>query len=55
VIGDADAKHAMRDQRDELAAPTSEVEIIEQAGNGTTESTGTESKGKSSKRSKRKG
>jgi signal peptidase complex subunit 2 len=55
AIGDVDTKHAMRDQRDELAAPTSEVEVIEQAGNGTAETTGTESKGKSSKRSKRKG
>ncbi|KAK6437681.1 signal peptidase complex subunit spc2 [Oleoguttula sp. CCFEE 5521] len=57
VIGDADAKNAMRDQRDELASPkmpAAEASVPEHIGNGTVESTGIESKGKSGKRSKRK-
>jgi len=52
AVGDADSKNAMRDQRDELASPTAEFETLE---DGVVEATGTESKGKSSKRAKRKG
>lgn len=54
AIGDADPKNASQDERDELAAPTPEVEKTAQS-NGSADATGTESKGKGSKRSKRKG
>lgn len=52
VIGDVDSKHALRDERDDLAAPSPEFEIKA----GAAETTGAESTGKSTtKRSKRKG
>ncbi|KAK5126995.1 hypothetical protein LTR85_008354 [Meristemomyces frigidus] len=54
AIGDADTKNASRDERDELAAPGPEVERIAQS-NGSVEASGTESKGKSGKRSKKRG
>jgi signal peptidase complex subunit 2 len=54
AIGDVDGKNAGRDERDELAAPTAEVERIEQ-GNGSATATGTEGKGKASKKGKKKG
>jgi len=57
TIGDADPKNASRDERDELAAPNPEVERIAGAGqsNGTVDVSGADSKGKGSKRGKRKG
>ena len=55
AIGNADAKNAMRDQRDELAAPTAEVErVVEANGTGDAMATGVEGKGRG-KKSKRKG
>jgi len=52
AIGDVDKKHALRDERDDLAAPSPEVEVLASAA----ETTGAESTGKSTtKRSKRKG
>ncbi|KAK4560785.1 signal peptidase complex subunit spc2 [Recurvomyces mirabilis] len=55
MIGDADMKNALRDERDELAAPTPEVEIIgDGSGNGTVEASGVDAKSKGSKRGKKK-
>lgn len=52
AIGDVDKKHALRDERDDLAAPSPEVEVLASAA----ETTGAESTGKgTTKRSKRKG
>ena len=53
AVGDADLKNASRDERDELAAPSPEVELIAQ--NGTDASGADSGKGKGNKRSKRKG
>lgn len=55
AIGNADLKNASRAERDELAAPgPPEVESVVPS-NGSIEASGTESKGKGGKRSKRKG
>ncbi|KAK4507751.1 hypothetical protein PRZ48_001486 [Zasmidium cellare] len=53
VVGDSDAKNANRDERDELAAPTAKVQVLQDY-DGQVDSTGTD-KSKGSKRSKRKG
>ncbi|KAK1064600.1 signal peptidase complex subunit spc2 [Friedmanniomyces endolithicus] len=54
AIGNADSKNALRDERDEIASPSPELELTPQ-GNGTAEASGTDGKAKGSKRSKRKG
>ncbi|KAK5718892.1 signal peptidase complex subunit spc2 [Elasticomyces elasticus] len=54
AIGDVDGKNALRDQRDDLAAPTAGVAVLPE-GNGTADASGIDSKAKGSKRSKRKG
>ncbi|KAK0306843.1 signal peptidase complex subunit spc2 [Friedmanniomyces endolithicus] len=54
AIGNADSKNAQRGQRDDNASPIPEVELTPQ-GNGTIDASGTDSKSKGSKRSKRKG
>ncbi|KAK4634918.1 Signal peptidase complex subunit SPC2 [Fulvia fulva] len=51
-VGDVDLKNANRDERDELAAPTAKVELL-QSGDGGVDVTGNDSKAKGSKRSKR--
>lgn len=50
MVGDADQMNAMRDQRDELAAPGPEVKVLESAGSAT----GTEGRGKGTRKSKKK-
>ncbi|KAK3116180.1 signal peptidase complex subunit spc2 [Teratosphaeriaceae sp. CCFEE 6253] len=56
TIGNADAKNATRDQRDELAGPSAELDVVGNGDvNGLMEASGVEGKGKGSKRSKRKG
>ena len=48
-----DLKNANRDERDNLAAPTARVELLQNA-DGDVDVTGNDSKAKGSKRSKRK-
>ena len=56
MIGDADMKNALRDERDDLAAPTPEVEVIgDGSGNGSVEASGISGQGKGTKRGKKKG
>lgn len=55
AIGDADVKNASREERDELASPTAQVDVLSNEGNGAQEATGADGRGKASKRSKRKG
>ena len=54
MIGDADTKNALRDERDELAAPTPEVQVIGD-GNGSAEASGVSAQAKGTKRGKKKG
>ncbi|USW48128.1 Putative signal peptidase complex subunit Spc2/SPCS2 [Septoria linicola] len=54
AVGDADLKNANRDERDELAAPTAQYELLQTAAEGQA-ATGVEGAGKGSQRkSKRK-
>lgn len=55
AIGDADPKNASRDERDELASPTSKVFPVESNGTAQTASvTGSDAQGKGSQRKSKK-
>ncbi|GAB7328139.1 hypothetical protein MBLNU13_g00168t1 [Cladosporium sp. NU13] len=55
VVGDVDLKNALRDERDDLAAPSPPAGDIAAASLGETQATGVESAGKSAKKAKKRG
>lgn len=54
AVGDVDTKSALRDERDELAAPGPPTNVIASAALGETQATGAET-GKSGKKAKKRG
>lgn len=54
AVGDVDQKSALRDERDELAAPGPETNIVASAALGETQNVA-ETTGKSSKKAKKRG
>jgi signal peptidase complex subunit 2 len=55
AIGDVDLKNALRDERDDLAAPGSPADTAAAASLGESQATGLESTAKSGKKAKKRG
>jgi len=55
AVGDVDLKNALRDERDDLAAPSPPAFDVAAASLGETQATGVESAGKSGKKAKKRG
>lgn len=55
AVGDVDLKNALRDERDDLAAPGPATNIVASAALGETQVDVAESTGKSSKKAKKRG
>jgi signal peptidase complex subunit 2 len=55
AVGDVDLKNALRDERDDLAAPSPPVNNIAAASLGETQATGVQSAVKSGKKAKKRG
>ena len=55
AVGDVDLKNALRDERDDLAAPSPPANNVAAASLGETQATGIESAAKSGKKAKKRG
>ena len=55
AVGDVDLKNALRDERDDLAAPSLPANNVAAASLGETQATGIESAAKSGKKAKKRG